>query len=122
MTTFFPAQYSRNVYQGDTVEFTVTYKEGASVAEQVGVSLTGATLVGEIKAAKSDADATAAFTVTADADQVTNPGLMSVVLPAAQSALLTGSSYVYDIEVTWADATVQTLVYGTLSVTRGVSN
>ena len=116
--SFLPARKPITIYQGDTVSYTVTYKEGTSGAE-VGVDLTGATLAGQIKALDS-ATVVATFTVTADADQVTYPGKMSVVLPAAQSELLTVPNMRWDLEVTWPDTSVQTLLYGPVSVVLGV--
>ena len=116
----FPATYNFAAYQGDTLTFNVTYKEGAVDAE-VGVSLTGATLLCQIKATKGGSVVTT-MTCTADADQVTNPGKMAVLLSDTNAALLTASSYVYDIEVTWADTTVQTILEGSISVTADVSS
>jgi hypothetical protein len=115
----YPAEYNFNVYQGDTVTFTLTYKEGTLNAE-VGVDLTDATMLCMIAPAKGGAIVTT-MTATAAADQVATPGKMSVVLSGANSALLRGPSYVYDLQVTWADLTVQTLISGVLTVTSEVS-
>jgi len=118
--SYFPAQHNVSVYRGDTVTFTVEYKEGTSGAE-VGKSLTGATTRCNIRTTAAAASATTNFTVTPDADQVANPGLMTLTLSDTNSALLTGTSYVYDLEISWADGSVQTLIYGTISVTADVS-
>jgi hypothetical protein len=115
-----PGTYNFPVYQGDDLTFNFTYKEGASGSE-VGKTLTGATILCQIKPDKASA-ATTTMTCTADADQVTNIGKMSVTLPAANSALLTGSSYVYDIQVTWAAGDVQTPLAGIITVTQDVSS
>lgn len=114
-----PANYSFPVYAGDTVSFDLTYKEGTAGAE-VGKSLTGATLLCEI-ATERGGDAVTTMTATADADQTGNPGKLNLTLPAANAALLTGVIYYYDVQVTWADATVQTVLQGTLTVTQDVS-
>ena len=122
----FPATYSFPVYAGDTISFDLTYKEGTK-NQEVGKSLTGATIVAEVRTARTAADPgtptspTTTMTCTADADQTSNPGKMTVLFPSANTALLTGSLYVYDIEVTWADATVQTILQGELTVTQGVT-
>lgn len=115
----YPANYSFPVYAGDTIAFDVTYKEGTPGSE-VGKSLTGATLLCEV-ATERGGSAVTTMTVTADGDQTTNPGEMTATLPAANSALLTGLIYYYDIQITWADATVQTILQGTLTVTQDVS-
>jgi hypothetical protein len=115
----FPARYDFPVYGGDTVAFSLTYKEGPTGSE-VGVDLTGAALLCEI-AAESAGSVVTTMTVTMDADQGSFPGKMAIVLPAAHSAVLTGRTYAYDIEATWADGTVQTFLYGTITVTREVS-
>ena len=114
-----PANYSFGVYRGDTLSFDLTYKEGTDGAE-VGKSLTGATLACDIVTARGSA-ATTTMTVTADADQTANPGKMNLTLSATNSALLTGLIYFYDIEVTWADATVQSILQGTLTTTQVVT-
>ena len=117
--SFFPASKDLTLYAGDTLEFSVTYKEGLSGSE-VGVDLTGATLAGSVATAAGVASA-ADFTVTADADQDANPGKMSVALTAAESGGLTGTSYVWDLQITWADNTVQTILRGAVSVTQDVT-
>lgn len=119
MTTF-PGNYSFNIYQGDTVSFPVTYKEGPEGSE-TGVDLGGTTLAGQVRTTPEAPSATATFTVTADADQGANPGLMQVTLAAADTANLTASTYAYDIQITWPDSTVQTILYGTLTVTKEVT-
>ena len=115
-----PGKYKWRVYQGDDTSFTLTYKEGASGAE-VGKTLTGATLLGEIKTEPGAASATATLTVTADADQTANPGKMTVSLPAAQAALLTEPIYHFDVQVTWADTLIQTVLAGPVIVSAEVS-
>ena len=110
-----------DVYQGDTLEFEVTYTEGESGYE-VGKSLTGATIASEIKLEQGSGATVTTMTCTADADQTANPGVLTVVLPAANSALLTERHYWYDVEVTWADATVQTILWGRITTTQGVTN
>ena len=114
-----PGNYSFPVYAGDTLTFDLTYKEGEVDAE-VGKTLTGATLLCEI-AAERGGVAVTTMTATADADQTTYPGKMNLLLSATNSALLTGNTYVYDVQVTWADTTVQTILQGTLTVTQDVS-
>lgn len=113
--SFFPATHNFDVYAGDTYTFTITYKENS-----VGVDLTGTTLASSIATAAGET-ATTTMTVTAAADQTANPGQMNVTLPAANSDLLTGASYVYDIEVTWPDTSVQTILRGTITVTQDVT-
>ena len=117
MTT--PGNYSFPVYAGDTLSFDLTYKEGTKNAE-VGKSLTGATLLSEISLTRGGVAVTT-MTATADADQTTYPGKLNLTLSATNSALLTGLIYVYDVQVTWADATVQTILQGTMTVTQDVS-
>jgi hypothetical protein len=115
-----PATHNITVYRGDTYTETITYKEGAEGVE-VGRTLAGATILAQIRTETGAASATASFTCTPDADQVTNPGKFVMTLPPAQSTLLTGTSYVYDVQVTWSDGKVQTLKAGTITVTQDVS-
>ena len=115
-----PTRYNFAVYQGDDMSFFVTYKEGP-VGSEVGKTLAGGTIASQIKALDKTGAAVATLTCTADADQVTNPGKMEVALTDINSALLTGTSYSYDIEVTWADGLVQTILDGTISVTKDVT-
>ena len=79
------------------------------------------TLLGEIKTEPGAASATATLTVTADADQTANPGKMTVSLPAAQAALLTEPIYHFDVQVTWADTLIQTVLAGPVIVSAEVS-
>lgn len=52
---------------------------------------------------------------------ITGPdGLIEVNVPGTSTASLLGS-YVWDLEITYADGVVQTPVSGTLTVTRGVT-
>jgi len=118
--SYFPGQHNLSVYQGDTVSFTVQYREGPAGSE-VGKSLSGATIRCQIRSTAASDTIVANFTVTPDADQSTNPGLMSIVLSDTSSLLLTGTSYVYDLEISWADGSVQTLLYGAITVTASVS-
>ena len=115
-----PATHNITVYRGDTYTETLTYQEGTEGAE-VGRSLTGATIIAQIRTETGAASATASFTCTPDADQVTNPGKFVLTLPPEQSTLLTSTSYVYDVQVTWSDGKVQTLKAGTVTVTQDVS-
>lgn len=117
--SFFPATHNVVVYAGDDLSFDIEYVEGPAGSE-VGKSMTGATFIASIAPAAGD-DATTAFTVTADADQVSNPGKAAVALSSTNSALLTGTAYVWDLEVTWASGDVQTILKGAVSVTQGVS-
>ena len=118
---YFPTTYNLALYEGDTVDFDVTYKEGDEGAE-VGIALTGSTLLCQIREDATDVATAAVFTVTADADQVTNPGLMNVVLDETNAELLTGgTAYVYDLEITWANGNIQTIIRGAITVEPGVS-
>lgn len=116
----YPGNYKFNLYQGDTLRLPITYKQGPLGAE-VGVDLTGATLAGQVRLTVDDVSPTATFTVTADADQGTNPGLMEAVLDELDTANLSEPQYLYDIEITWPNGDVQTILYGTITMRKEVT-
>lgn len=115
-----PGEYDFSLYQGDTCSFSLTYTEGA-VGAEVGKSLDGAVLEAHLRQKKTDPSFTAVFDVTADPDQITNPGLMTVSLDAANSSLLVARRYYWDLEITWPNAEVQTILAGIVSVTQDVT-
>lgn len=122
MSTFLPITHNFTAYQGDKAEFQMLYEEGAEGAETGKAISESTTFLAQIRPSESE-DVTATITIIPDADQVTNAGLFTILLPPAQSCLLTGDSYLYDIEFTWDgdDTDVQTIAKGTISVIKEVS-
>jgi len=118
--SFYPGEHNLSIYQGDTVSLEIQYLEGPTGAE-VGKSLDGSSTRCEVRTEPGSANVVASFTVTPDADQVTNPGLLVIELAPADSALLSLTSYAYDLEITWSDGVVQTLIYGSIAVRKDVS-
>lgn len=108
-----------NVYRGDSYTFGITYKTGetGSVAPY---NLTGATVTGQIKVATTDTTPVAVFACSLD-NQTTYPGRILIELTSTESAKLSGSLYVYDIQVTFPDTTVKTLLRGKIYVIDDVT-
>ena len=74
------------------------------------IDLTGATISGQVGLAGTDTAFTCSITSPA-----TN-GKFSISLSAAQTAAMKPGLYRYEVIVTWADATIQTLLYGNFVV------
>jgi len=101
---------------GDAIPFSFTFKDENGDA----VNLTGALLSFTIKENLSDADAAAVYAkdVTSHDDAVN--GLTSFVVPAAETALLSGEYY-YDIQIVWANGRPATILKGVMEFTYEVT-
>jgi hypothetical protein len=102
-----------------TLEQGATYTESFAVSQSAAaVNLTGGTIAAQIRAGYDDAAAVASFTPA-----ITNAagGLFTLALSAAATAALSARTYVYDVTLTRADATVLRLVQGTVTVSPRVT-
>lgn len=84
------------------------------------LNLTGKTLRGQIRYKLQDSAAAATFTFTL-ANQSTNPGVATWILSATDSALLTQTRAIYDVELVDGSTVTRLLegeVFISLNVTR----
>lgn len=104
-----PANYDLIVYQGDALSFTITVKDSIGAA----VNLTGYTAKAQLKTSYSDGSPIAFVTT------ITTPasGVVSVYLaPATTTALIPGSAYIYDFQLTAPGGDVRTYLKGDVTV------
>jgi hypothetical protein len=112
------AEYDLTIEQGTTFTRTLTLAD----AEGVATDLTGCTAAGKIRKKYSSTSAAATFTVAFAADRTT--GELTFSLSAAQTAAIeagesvdsANSQYVWDLEMTWADSTVDRILQGKVSI------
>jgi hypothetical protein len=111
-----PGDYPITLYRGDTRVWTVEFLEddGSPFAEDLS---TGHTFRAQIRATADDASAEATITVVA-----TSANVLELTLAATAAAALTGSSAVWDLEVTrTSDGFVRTYLTGDVEVDKDVS-
>lgn len=101
-------------YRGDSGRFRVTITEADMVTP---IDVSGATWDADIRK-EADEDFTAGSFVVEPVVGMTNA--VDVILPAAVSATLNDSPYVWDLEMTMG-IEVTTLLRGSLTVTKDVS-
>ena len=108
-----PQQVTLDVYRGDSYQWTFTlWKDEAGTNPY---NLTGAVAKAEIRLAPGS-PVLAALVCT-----VTQPNTIDVKLPATISSTLTGQSR-WDLQLTFPDSTVKTVVAGTVTVTADVTD
>jgi len=109
-----PSNWDLKIYEGDTVRFTVTVTD----ANDVPINLTGYSAAAQLKTSFSDATPVA-FTCT-----ITTPasGVVEVYLaPATTAALIAGTSYIWDFQLTEPDGDVRTYLAGDVTVVPEVT-
>lgn len=115
----FPATYNFSYYQGDRYEFVLRPKQAnGEVFDLSGYSglFTVATARGSVDAVVGDSQE-----VTIDA----NAGTVTIAIEPDFGTTLTGNSYLYDVEISASASSgsnIFTLVTGTISVTRDITN
>ena len=112
----FPATYNFAYYQGDRYEFVLRPKQSNGEA----FVLTGYSGLFTVATARGNSSSVIGTAQTASVDS--SLGTVTCVITPTFGALLTGSSYVYDIQIRNNSASaVYTLVTGTISVTRDIT-
>jgi hypothetical protein len=108
-----PQQAPLNIYRGDTGHWTFTFwvDQGATVP----YDLAGAVPKAEVRARPDTAVLSTLGCV------VTQPNIVDVTLPAAESALLISGTAKWDLQVTFPDTTVRTLVAGPVTITADIT-
>lgn len=108
-----PQQMPLDVYRGDSYHWTITlWLDDASTEPY---DLTGALAKAEIRA---KAGSPVLATLVCD---VVPPNTVEIELPAAQSALLNGKA-VWDLQLTFPDSSVKTIVAGPVVTTADVTD
>lgn len=115
------ARLDRNIYRGDTKLFEVAL--WANRYKRAAFDLTGATLLGQVRADPAGAVlATLVCTALDSIPPTTGKNRLRFELTAAGSAALPLGPVLYDVQATMADARVYTLVAGTFVVEADVSH
>lgn len=116
------AVLDRTIYRGDTKLITIGL--WSNRYQQVPFDLTGATLLGQVRAA---VDGTVLCTLTCTVLAAVAPSTIrnkvSIELTAANSATLSpGAVLVWDVQATMTDSRVYTLVGGKFTISGDVSH
>lgn len=115
----FPASYNFNYYQGDRYEFVLRPKQANGEA----FDLTGYTGLFTVATARGSTAAIVGTSQTASVDA--NAGTVTIAIEPDFGTTLTGNSYLYDVEISASASSgsnIFTLVTGTISVTRDITN
>lgn len=108
-----PQAMNLDVYRGDSYRWTFTI--WANAGASVPFDLTGAVAKAEIRS-KPGAPVLATLACT-----VTQPNTIDAALDAVQSATLAGTG-VWDLQLTFPDSSVKTVVAGTVKITSDVTD
>ena len=111
----FPATYNISYYRGDTYDFVINPKNSNGGT----FNLNNYSGLFSISTARGDDEAIVAY---GDAVVTASAGTVTCEIPSNLGAVLSGASYVYDIEINNTSAsTTYTLLTGTISVTQDIS-
>jgi hypothetical protein len=112
------ATYDLNIAQGATYSQTLNWKTG-SPAEFV--NTTGFTARMQLRASYSSPTATLDLTTENGRIALTNSGVITLTISAADTALITAGQYVYDLEMVSAGGLVTRLLQGIVVVSPEVT-
>jgi hypothetical protein len=116
----FPGTYNFNYYQGDLYDFVLNPKQSdGNPFDLAGYS-------GLFTVATSRGDSSSVIGSSQTASVNSSLGTVTCRITPAFGATLTGNSYIYDVQIknpsASAASAVFTLVTGTISVTRDITN
>lgn len=110
------------ILQGSTFNELVTYQTGATAAAAVPVNLTGCTA--RMQARPTVESTTVLLSLNTENGGITLGGAAGTIrlqLSATATALITWKQAVYDLELVFADGTVQRKLAGSISVSPEVT-
>jgi ActR/RegA family two-component response regulator len=110
----FPGTYNFNYYKGDTYQFVIRPKN----ADGSAFDLTGYSAIFTIATARGSG--ATQYTATASVDTVNNL-VTCTISTTVGSSIPTGSTYVYDVQISNLANIVHTLLTGTISITEQVT-
>lgn len=111
----FPATYNISLYSGDTYEFVISPKNSDGTAFDL------STFTASMKIATSRGSSP---TFSTTAQTVINTTLNTVtctILPGVNNSLTSGTTYVYDVQISNGSTRVYTLLTGNITITEDVS-
>jgi hypothetical protein len=109
-----PGQYGLNIYRGDSYSWQFTF--WIDVAQTVPLDLTNATAKAEIRTQPGGN-----LITTLDLN-ITLPNIILVTLTSPNSYMLTMAGGVWDLQLTYTDGSVLTVLAGYVSVTMDVTD
>lgn len=115
-----PLPVSKNIslYQGDSFDMKLRLRSMDSLGQPSNpIDLTGATAIAQIRDTAAASSVLTSFTITIPTS--TEVGMVYLSLSPTQTASLTKG--VYDLQITFADNSVRTLLAGSITVTPDVS-
>jgi hypothetical protein len=112
----FPANFNFSYYQGDKYEFSIRPK----ISNGEPFDLAGYSGLFTVATERGNPAAIIGSPQTASID--VNAGTVTVFIDPQFGQTLTGSSYVYDVEISNSGSNVFTLVTGNIGVTRDITN
>jgi hypothetical protein len=117
-----PAEWNFTIYQGATFRRTLTLNESDGVTP---VDLTGCTLRMQLREELESATPAIELTNTNGRltilDQTTNKGKVRVLVTDEETAALTFDSAVFDMELEYADGTVDRILEGKVTLDKEVT-
>lgn len=115
-TIAFPANFNFAYYQGDRYEFSIRPK----ISNGDPFDLAGYTGLFTVATERGNPAAIVGSPQTASVD--VGAGTVTVVIEPDFGQTLTGSSYVYDVEISQSGSNVFTIVTGNIGITRDITN
>jgi len=112
----FPANFNFSYYQGDKYEFSIRPK----ISNGEPFDLAGYSGLFTVATERGNPAAIIGSSQTASVDA--GAGTVTVVIEPSFGQTLTGSSYVYDVEISSSGSNVFTLVTGNIGITRDITN
>lgn len=110
----FPGTYNIAYYRGDTYDFVINPKNSNGTS----FDLSGFSGLFAIATVRGDADAIVGF---GDVALSASAATVTCEIPSTLASTLSGSSYVYDIQISNSASTTYTLLTGNIAVTQDVS-
>jgi hypothetical protein len=114
-----PGKLTLTIYQGSTFRRVVRLADDAGGA----IDLTGATARMHVRAAITDTATLLELTEANGRALVTDAvgGEITLLVSAADTALLTFTTGVYDLEIEYSDGTVDRVLYGKVTLSKEVT-